>query len=90
MILVPLDLFDKIKEIYEELMVDLSADIDHKTLFSIVSKKYSKYQSYLMFYHKKKFSKIWWSIHQEVRPTSNVLPDSVTCYARLKRIIEEI
>ena len=84
------DIFNKIKEMYDELMANLPADIDYKTLFSIIIEKYPKYKSYLMFYHKKKYSKIWWSIHQEVRPTFNILPDSVTCSARLKRIMEEI
>jgi RNA ligase len=84
------NLFKMIKNMYEELMTNLSPDIDHQTLFSIIVDKYPKYRSYLIFYHKKKYFKIWWSIHQDVRPTFNVLPDSIAGSARLKRIMDDI
>jgi RNA ligase len=81
--------FNKIEESYKEIMKRFPPDIDHKTLFLTGKELYPKQINDMMFYHKGKFHKIWVAIHRRVRPTFNVLPDSVAGADRLKRILEE-
>lgn len=83
------DEFNKVKATYEELMKDLPADVDHKTFFLTAQERYGDRAGDLIFYHKKSFYKLWRGIHRRIRPTSNILPDSVAGAARLKRILEE-
>lgn len=79
----------RVKETYEEVMKDIPADIDHKTLFFMVTERYPDLVSDLMYYHKGNSLKLWKNIHRRVRPNFNTLPDSVAGSIRLKRILEE-
>lgn len=79
----------RVKETYEEVMKDIPADIDHKTLFFMVTERYPDLVSDLMYYHKGNSFKLWKNIHRRVRPNFSTLPDSVECSTRLKRILEE-
>jgi RNA ligase len=83
------DAFNKIEESYMKLMERFSLDIDHKTLYLTGKELYPDQINEMMFYHKEKFYKLWLGIHRRVRPTFNVLPDSVAGVDRLKRILEE-
>lgn len=83
------DSFNMVKDTYGELMKDLPLDVDHKTFFLTAEAKHGKMAGELIYYHKKSFYKLWLGIHRKVRPTFNVLPDSVAGSDRLKRIFEE-
>jgi RNA ligase len=83
------DPFNKVKDTYEELMKILPAEVDHKTFFLTAQDRYGKLAGELIYYYKKNFNKLWLGIHRRVRPTFNILPDSVVGSDRLKRIMEE-
>ena len=81
--------FNKVKDTYAELMKTLPSDADHKTVFLTAQERYGKMAGELIYYHKGSLSKLLLGIHRRVRPTYNVLPDSVVGSDRLKRIFEE-
>jgi hypothetical protein len=79
----------KVRGAYMEVMRGLPVGTDHKTLFFKATEQYHDLVSDLMYYHKGNHLKLWKGIHRRVRPKFNILPDSVTGSARLKRILEE-
>lgn len=81
--------FHDVERKYKEIMKGLSPDIDHKTLFFKIKDTYPRDSSDLMYFHKKNYKKLWTGIHRRIRPTNNILPDSVAGSDRLKRILEE-
>lgn len=81
--------FNKVKDTYAELMKTLPSDADHKTVFLTAQERYGKMAGELIYYHKGNLSKLLLGIHRRIRPTYNVLPDSVVGSDRLKRIFEE-
>lgn len=81
--------FHDVERKYKEITADFSPDVDHKTLFFRIMDTYPKDSPDLMYFHKKNYKKLWTGIHRRVRPTNNILPDSVAGSDRLKRILEE-
>lgn len=81
------DFYKNVEECYGKVMEGLEFDVDHKDLFFKIKHFYPDMTSYLMYYHKGNFNKLWVAIHRRVRPTYNVLPDSVAGADRLKRIM---
>lgn len=84
-----IDSFNRVKNTYEELMKTLPVDADHKTVFLTAQERYGKMAGELIYYHKKSLGKLLLGIHRRVRPSFNVMPDSVAGSDRLKRIMQE-
>jgi RNA ligase len=83
------NVMNNIIEAYNKILKVRSNITDNKHFITMVEIMFPKIKSDLLHYHNKKIYKLWWGIHQRVRPTYNILPDSDADFKRLNRILEE-
>ena len=81
--------FKRAVQLHEEMKTLLGPGADKKTWASRTRELHPNEFSDIMDLYNGKEGKMWWRIHKNVRPTRNILPESLAGSDRIKRILSD-